>query len=799
MDPAMVTKLSRTEATGTSRSTTKPATTVKRSTDEKEKLRTAKTTLSKTNEIRKSVAVKPPSNERSTGRTTTSKAATTKPLATKSQIKAPNTTATSTKTNSRVTANQPQQPQQQQRRVTKVSKSPSVLGSPVTTPRQPLRAKHTPEIKEAVKRNAIAKTSSAATVPPKPNAVLDTHSNVTIASPPPKRKNEVQKPQEEVHEEELSKPSKLTRKGSRVLAPDEIVVLKRESAKKRSEEQIRRDSVVQLEPRPVVAPKEPVAFEVPFNERQKTEEETEINYSDDFDSYESDFETGSSRKSSGPSSVSNTASDEDEEEGEEETTSLNETSSEEEECSGDKILDSEEEEEDSEITQDPITVLQRDKERKLDSGHYELNSRRNPKLADIPNQSTQNLVDSFETFSLNASDQLDSGISAYGPSTLTNISKGNFQIFYGGYKDFLRKPIHNKRGEDLMAKIQLDTLEFQLFDMKPISYDVFMQTFGKLNTYQSSTQTQDNLMSTESQTDNWEMRSMWTQHPAQYDWEMVKQLTTNVKGSILGGGVLGQNCCGELEDENDIKTSSQDELERSLEALKLWENQKSLRKFQNQGRILRKPIDYEGLNSFLLRSSMVINQILGSTLRENHSDSDAQQLGHLERIVDSRHELDSNFLNTLRVVRIFSNSKHNLVITVHESLPETDVYKSDFAQLLMVWCVNVNDKPNRLLSTWSQVSRVEISNDSADIVVASLRDGSVAMWDLRETYSFCSKLDGYLTHFAATQSIVPSFEGVQDRGEILMDYGSCLDVRSFKTANNNWALANVNGSRTKSQ
>ncbi|XP_061391494.1 uncharacterized protein LOC133326897 [Musca vetustissima] len=847
----LVTKISRAaEVPTTNRSTTKKPTSTlirKKSTDEKEKLRTTKVTISKTNEVRKpATTVKSSTNEKTTPRTTTSKTATTKITNNRTQTKI-NSTGAPSKTTTRVSASQPQQ-----QRLTKVSKS-STASPTATTPRQqPLRAKHTPEIKEAVRRNATAKSSpSAAVISHKPNPVLDTHSNVTVASPPPRRKSEVKEENYETEPETNPKETKLNRKGSRVLAPDEIVVLKRESAKKRIEEQIRRDSVVQLAPNGAALPlKEPVAFEVPFTERQKTakernrpekpeelqkkrersssrvrqareakKEDEDINYSDDFDSYESDFETGSSRKSSTHGSSSNPSDEEEGETNEEEDddededcSSSKETSEEEEdshesenydeEQENSKNLDTEEDEE-SEITQDPITVLQRDKERKLDSGHYELNSRRHPKLGEVSNQSTQHLTDSFENFSLNTSDQLDSGISAYGgPSTLTNFSnsnnsnKGNFQIFYGGYKDFLRNPIHNKRGADLMAKIQLDTLEFKLFDMKPISYDVFMQSFGKLNSCQIATQTQDNLMNVKQQTESWESRSMWTQHPPQYDWEMVKQLTHPLKAPH-GGGVLSQNCCGELEDENDPKLPCNDELENSLEALKLWENQKSQRKLQNHGRVIRKPIDYERLNSFLLKSSMVINQILGSSGSKTSNEDLPKHLGHLERLVDTSYELQANFLNTLRVVKIFSNAKYNLVITVHESLPETDVYKSDFSQLLMVWCVNVNDKPSRLLSTWSQVSRVEISNDCPDIVVAALRDGSVALWDLRETYSFCSKLDGYLTHFAATQSIVPSSAGVQGRGEILMDNGSCLDVRSFQTPTNNWALAK--GTQTKSQ
>uniref|UniRef100_A0A1I8QBF1 WD repeat-containing protein 60 n=1 Tax=Stomoxys calcitrans TaxID=35570 RepID=A0A1I8QBF1_STOCA len=835
-------KLTRTESTTkqtTTKSTTSKTSTVKKPTtrpaEEKDSTRPSKTTATTVTKS-KNVSTKVLS-QKETGRIANSKIPGAKSIS-PSSLQKQVSSVSSTVRGGQV-AKKSSEPKQNATQATRIKRIPSKESSASSpTPRQPLRAKHTAEIKEAIKKN----TSSKAT---KANAVLDTHSNVTVASPPPKRKSQAA---QEVLEEEPSwriADPKLTRKGSRVLAPEEIVVLKRESAKRRSEEQIRRESERQTEDEPALAAavpfKDPVAFEVTFdnppkpdNERLKppskqgsseirersrsrvrTEKETnnedETNYSDDFDSYESDFEASSSQKSSqhteGTSDESEERSqqtnEEEEESSEDEEESGNDTSSDPaedpEHSQQSKHLDDTDDE--SEITQDPITVLHRDKERKLDSGHYDMNSRKNPKLGETSAQSTQHLVDSFETFSLNASDQLDSGISAYGPSTLNlnnSSNKGNFQVYYFGYRDFVAKPIINKRGKDLMAKIQLDTLAFTLFDMKPISYDVFMQTYGKLNTTQCSTQTQDNLMHVEQQTDMWETRSMWTQHPAQYDWNMVQML--NKQAGNYGRGALMQNCCGEYEESGDVKNSPPEcSLELSLQTLKDLGSQRSSRNLQNHVRIHRKPINYERLNTFLLKSSMVIDQLLGASENKAQSSVNPSELGSLERITEFGYELQTSFLNTLKVVKIFSNPKHNLVITVHESLPETNVYQMDFSQLLMVWCISVSDKPTRLLTTWSYVSRVEISHDSSDIVVAALRDGSVALWDLRETYSFCSKLDGYLTHFAATQSIVPSCVGLREKQEILMDLGSCLDIKSFRTPSNSWGVTNSAGSYGKSQ
>ncbi|XP_065366929.1 cytoplasmic dynein 2 intermediate chain 1 [Calliphora vicina] len=666
----------------------------------------------------------------------------------------------------------------------------------------PLRAKHVSTSKDirATRQNYTTTRTNITKIEKKPvnnkpNAVLDTPHNVTVSSPPPQRKNNDSEEIGESNDEpKNNQNNKLIRKGSRTLAPDEIVILKRDSAKKRIEANIQKENM-QTEQVLATSLKEPVAFEVKFEEKEKTSRERsrsrvktnttnaidkndeEHQYSDDFESYESDFETESSTHSLATSEPSSTES-----ENESEASIDNYDEIPNQRDSPKELTDESEDEDDSEVTQNPITVIQQDKERKLDSGHYEMNSRKThgpQSSSDISMQSTQPITDSLEAFSFGISDQLDSGISTYGTSSPAQHNKVN--ITYGGYKDFNTKPIINQRGSDLMSKIQFDVLSFTFLDLKPISYDIFMQTFGKLNTNQNFTQTQGNLMHVEQQTELHETRSIWTQHPPQYDLEIIKTLDKN--------GIYSQNCCGELMNECQTQLKPDCELEQSLDTLKQLNNQSITRNHQNYQKRQRKPINYEHLNSFLLRSSLVIDQILGSSnTTSNHEPPQNSPYTNdqvLSRVTEHFYYIESNLLNTLQVLKVFSNNKYNLLITVHESLPDTNVYSTDFSNLLMVWCTNTRNKPLRLLTTWSEVSKVEISNDSSDIIVASLRDGSIALWDLRETYSFCSKLDGYLTHFAATQSLVPSWCGVKNKSKIIMDLGACLDIKSFRSQSNN--------------
>uniref|UniRef100_A0A1A9W0T9 WD repeat-containing protein 60 n=1 Tax=Glossina brevipalpis TaxID=37001 RepID=A0A1A9W0T9_9MUSC len=611
----------------------------------------------------------------------------------------------------------------------------------------------------------------------KPNAVLDTYHNVTVASPP-MRKKAMPTTLPTAVDQNDSKDSlskKLNRKNSHTLSPGEIVVLKKDSAKKRLEEQINRESNLG-EKLTMPVKKEAIAFEVNFDKEQKVtrersrsrsktnernkklDDETEDsnNYSDDFDSYESDFETPtSSETESEEADISSTSQYHN-------NTNSNEPSRKD--IGEIKTSSTEVSEEESEITQNPITVIHKYKERKLDSGNYHINYNAKPTIphpVNISIQSNPHLYDSLDTVSLATSDQLDSGVSANSLNQ-SNSAKYDSQrireISYGGYTQFHSNPIFSERGKELTSKIQFDAMNFVLLDMKPVSYEVYMQSFGKLHTTQISTQTQDNRLEAEMQTDDSSFTSVWTQHPPLHNSYIMQKMR-------------GQQCCGEFSDARPEKPCK---FENSLKALKDLSQTTNMSKYHENVTKQTKPLDLENLNSFLRKSSLIISQIMKTKRKSLQRTSSLL-------ISEGFYCLESNFMNKLTVNHVYSNLRYNLVITVHESLPHIDVYHSDFSNLLMVWSVNEPKAPLRVLSTWSKVSHVEISQATQDIIVTALHDGSIAMWDLRETYSYCSKLDGYLTHFAATQSITPAcYEKAINSKKISLDVGTCLTIKSFR-------------------
>lgn len=73
-----------------------------------------------------------------------------------------------------------------------------------------------------------------------------------------------------------------------------------------------------------------------------------------------------------------------------------------------------------------------------------------------------------------------------------------------------------QRAKDLLNMITLHEMNFVLFELKPVSYDSYMATFGRDNYIQTAIQTFDDGVNEEIQTDLIEIRHIWTQHPVEF-------------------------------------------------------------------------------------------------------------------------------------------------------------------------------------------------------------------------------------------------------------------------------------------
>uniref|UniRef100_A0A1B0DDE8 Uncharacterized protein n=1 Tax=Phlebotomus papatasi TaxID=29031 RepID=A0A1B0DDE8_PHLPP len=402
---------------------------------------------------------------------------------------------------------------------------------------------------------------------------------------------------------------------TRTLDPEEIVVLKN---KPQPEPETPSDEIDSSISEPV---KPAVAFEVNFEDEKPKEsikerkknspEEQEYNYEDDFESYESDFESETSSRA------------------ESKSIELSE---------GEKSDSTEESLESSTPTTSPeIHQSSKDEERKLDSGNYELHIQRERSPLD------------------NIEEQNDSGVT-FGEEIVSGLR---------------REVAKNSRGDELMKKISLDIMTFSLFELKPIPYDYYMKVYGQGNTAQISTQTDNNELDQDTQTEENETESIWTQCPPTFSKE------------ILHGG-MG--------------------LSYHEEQMGVGRDTRRTQQFSNLNQISLHHIDYESLNQFLQKSAVAVASIVqkkleGKTLKASTIPSST---GYYNLSLD--HEIFKNY----QISRIFTDREiPNVLVTVHH-LHDAAQEPLSFAHLMGVWNILDPKYPMKILTSWNRAKDTDV-------------------------------------------------------------------------------------------
>ncbi|CAH1989627.1 unnamed protein product [Acanthoscelides obtectus] len=216
----------------------------------------------------------------------------------------------------------------------------------------------------------------------------------------------------------------------------------------------------------------------------KSDSSNERDYEDDFNSYESDFEKYSSSSSS--LHVPDISG--------EDTSSI--SSSE-----GNSPL---------ELTSATkrLSSAGTDEDKQMDSGHYDMPDYKHKQILD----NIKELVEK-ENANLDVQKNNTASLSDEGFEDQRSLQ---FINFLDAQKKTIRRrsmEIRKKRGEEILSMIKLDTFSYTLFDLTPVPYEVFIKNYGRTNTVQSATQTGDDDIDEEIQTDNISVDMKWTQIP----------------------------------------------------------------------------------------------------------------------------------------------------------------------------------------------------------------------------------------------------------------------------------------------
>ncbi|XP_047741391.1 cytoplasmic dynein 2 intermediate chain 1 isoform X2 [Hyalella azteca] len=276
------------------------------------------------------------------------------------------------------------------------------------------------------------------------------------------------------------------------------------------------------------------------------------------------------------------------------------------------------------------------------------------------------------------------------------------------------------RGLTLLSMISLDTVSVDLLTMQPINYDAFISSFGLTNTKQASTQTNEDSLSQETQTDVIGTLSKWTQRPISVNVSNLTQPPTPQDYLGVGGETV------EFSNEIDSFASSAS---------------------SNVGR----------LTKFLGAASQVVLSLLEEeSVYLSSSSYEGGSLGHGRggggfsnhgvlfggNASDKTHSFGA-FLATSAVTCIlFSSSDSSVVATGHgfgseiigTKDTETDYGMSEQSHsgLVLVWSVHEPSQPKHILRCNSTPKALAFSPGRPLLVMAGLSDSTLAVWDLKE-------------------------------------------------------------------
>ncbi|XP_060523975.1 cytoplasmic dynein 2 intermediate chain 1 [Cylas formicarius] len=379
-------------------------------------------------------------------------------------------------------------------------------------------------------------------------------------------------------------------------------------------------------------------------------------YEDDFDSYESDFEKCSS-SSENSSELPPTPSAE--------TSSIS---------SGDDLVQA-----------PPATtegVRSAELEKKLDSGTFELRDFKHRQLL-------QNIQESIAKE--NAKTEATPSWSDEGFEEQKSLQFINFLEARKKCERMKASELRRKRGEEILSMIRMDCVNFTIFELPSMPYETFIRNYGSRDGIQMSTQTGEDDVSEETQTEFIEVNTKWTQFPAKFSKlrPSTDEFWTTYKCEYRGVG--------------------------SDEAVAAEEVQET---------------DDAGLEIFLKISSDLVLELMAE-----------DNLGNLDKLNRGEPTLpfsdgyvkfntNNDLLKDSQVQHVSIYPKSwTKVLTVHV---KTHPDEGDVRTVLCLWDISNYDIPQMEFTSFGEVCCATFAYETFDFVFGGESDGSILVWNVKE-------------------------------------------------------------------
>ncbi|XP_017795904.1 PREDICTED: WD repeat-containing protein 60 [Habropoda laboriosa] len=267
-----------------------------------------------------------------------------------------------------------------------------------------------------------------------------------------------------------------------------------------------------------------------------------------------------------------------------------------------------------------------------------------------------------------------------------------------------QKPKESKkilsRGEELLEMIKLDVMEWSLLECSPIPYEEFIRSYGKLNAQQVSTQTGEDNIDTETQTEEIMFKNKWTQFPI----TCRKDLKTKEDLDLFRTDQIGVGSDSSTETMNFLPLLSFD--------------------------ILR-------LSDFMNRAGKVMLSLLEERRSGGNVFKNEEQIAFSDGVV--RLSVNSVTFLAGRAVTIihYSEVLNKILMTVHSPVEEEieTSNKQDYITDCCIGCVWNTSEPStpiKLFYSTCPITACCFHLTNYNVVFAGLQDGSISLWDLKE-------------------------------------------------------------------
>lgn len=282
-------------------------------------------------------------------------------------------------------------------------------------------------------------------------------------------------------------------------------------------------------------------------------------------------------------------------------------------------------------------------------------------------------------------------------------------------------------------------MTYSLYEMQPISYDLYMATFGRSNYTQSGVQTFDDGITEEVQTDEVSVTQKWTQCPVEFSKNdiyqhknaMARKYSKHTEDYLTKFTFLIKDNCDE---QNDGEMKSDENYKDN--PLRVFLEQKDgvggdeMLPYETYKSKL-KSNDYSSkrLSKFLKRFESKVSCILSKNTGakdlaglEKSKSKLSFTKGHVAISPKSIENSKYFFLKSSKITKvIFSETKSNLIMTVHKKAKGVDGKKC----LVCLWDLSVAREPRKTLLVIADIAVGRFRGNTDGIFVAALEDGYV--------------------------------------------------------------------------